>query len=42
MKIECTVEELKNLINGTLSYTTIINNDGIEIRLANVENKLDD
>lgn len=42
MKIECTVEELKNLINGALSYTTIINNDGIEIRSANVENKMDD
>ena len=44
MKIECTVEEFKKLINNTLSYVTKIGIDGIEIRPANAGDlkKLDD
>lgn len=42
MKIECTVEELKKLFENNLSYVTKIGIDGIEIRPANAENKMDD
>ena len=42
MKIECTVEELKKLFENNLSYVTKIGIGGIEIRSANVGNKMDD
>ena len=41
MKIECTVEEFKKIINISLSHVTKIGNDAIEIKFCE-ENEMDD
>ena len=40
MKIICTVEEFKKIINISLNYVTRIGNDGIEMKFC--EEKMDD